>query len=138
MLITIPEAGVALLVLFGVFFWLRIVPTITALAGFFAVVLLGDVGWVGRIAGDLAGWTDRLTDSVAVHLIGAAAAFALFLGLLVVFLHDLHPRHSTGRRTAWIGVALGVLIVTGLTGLPFLDGLRSGIISGAGGVLQAF
>jgi hypothetical protein len=138
MILSIPAAGLLLLVCFALFSWLRIVPAVTAVIGFLAVVLLGDAGWLGRILTSVAGWTEKLVGSVTVHVIGAAAAFVLFLALAIVFLHDLHPRHSTGRRTAWIGIALGVLVVSGLTGLPFLDGLRAGIVSAAGGVLSAF
>ena len=138
MFLSIPEAGVALLIAFVVFLWLGILPTVTAIFGFVSVILLSDSGWLGHILANVAAWANRFTETALGHVIGASAAFALTLGLIIVFLHDLHPKHTTGRRTAWIGVALGVLIVSGLTGLPFLDGLRSGIVSAAGGVLSVF
>jgi hypothetical protein len=137
MAITVPEAGVGLLILFAVFYWLGIVPALTAIFGFLGVVLLGGSGWLGHILTAFAGWVDHLTDSALIHVIGASAVFALFLGLGAVFLHDLHPRHQTRRRTAWLGIALGVLIVAGLTGIPVLSGVQAGITSAAGSILSA-
>lgn len=124
---SVPEAGAALLALFAVFYYLRIFPTITAIFGLVSVVCLGLSGWIGRVLTDIAGWIVHLTNTVTADAIGETFAGVLALVLIVIFLHDMHPRHQTRQRTAWVGVALGVLIVAGLTGIPALGGLRSDI-----------
>jgi hypothetical protein len=123
--------GVALLGVFGVLYFLGRMPTVTALSGFFGVVLTGTTGWLGRTLADVATWVQvhvvgRLTADIA----GSSLAFLATLIIGVIFVHDLHPRHTTGRRTAWLGIALGAIIVAGATGIPALNDLRQQIVSG--------
>jgi hypothetical protein len=137
-ILTTPELGLVLLVLFAVFYWRGILPTVTALAGFLAVILLGTAGWLGRILTDIGTWFTHLTNTATSDIVGAAVPALAFIALIVLYAYDLHPRHQTMSRTAWFGVALGVLIVGGLTGIPALAGLHAGIVHSATHVLQVF
>lgn len=136
MSLTVSEVGALLLIAFLLFHWLRIFATATAILGLVAVVLTGTSGWLGRVLADVTGWVEHLTSTVTANLIGVSFTGALFIGLAIVYVHDLHPRHQAGQRTAFIGVALGALIVAGVTGIPALSGLHSAISSAAGSVVS--
>lgn len=136
MSVTVSEAGAFLFLLFVIFYWLRIFAVVTAVSGFVAVVLLGTSGWLGRILADVAGWAERLVGTVTADVIGTSLGAGLFIVLAIVFVHDLHPRNQTGKRTAWAGVALGALVIAGVTGIPALSGLHSAITSAASSVIS--
>ena len=136
MSLTVSELGALLLVLFAVFYWLGILPVVTAVIGFIGAVIVGTSGWLGRVAADVAGWVQHLLGTVTADLLGVSFVGILAVILLVIFIHDLSPKKSTGKRTAWIGVALGLLIAVGATGIPALDGLHSAIVSGASSALS--
>jgi hypothetical protein len=127
--LTGPEAGAIMLALFAVFYYLQIFAVVTAVIGLVGVVLTGTQGWIGRVITDVAGWATHLTGTVVSNLVGFSAAGLLTIIIGTVYIHDLHPKNPTGKRTAWIGVALGALIVGGLTGIPALAGLHTAITS---------
>jgi hypothetical protein len=136
MSVTVPELGAILLLLFALGYWLGVASTLTALAGFFGAVLLGDSGWIGRALTDIAMWVARMVGDATGDVLGVSFVAILTIGLGFVYLHDLHPRKSAGKRTAWIGVALGALVVAGATGIPALSGVHSAIVSAAGNVIS--
>lgn len=119
--------GLVLAAAFAVFYWLRIFATLTAVLGLIAVVMLGGNGVIGAILIAVMRWLVRLVNDASVWAFGGAITAAVFLFLAVVFIHDLHPRHAAGRRTAHIGLALGLLLVAGLTGFSALSGAAGGI-----------
>ena len=136
MSLTVSELGALLLVLFAVFYWLGILPVVTAVFGFIGAVLVGTSGWLGRVAVDIGGWVSHFLGDITADLIGVAVVGVLTIILGVIFIHDLSPKKTTGKRTAWVGVFLGFLIAAGATGIPALDGLHSAIVSGASSALS--
>jgi hypothetical protein len=134
--ITVSELGVLLFVLFALFYWLRIFADLTAVIGLLGVVLIGTSGWIGRVLGDVATWVAHLAGTLTANVLGSAFEAALFIGLAVVFIHDLHPKHQSGRRTQQIGIGLGALIAAGVTGIPALSGVHAAIVSTAGNVIS--
>ena len=133
---TPAELGVLSLALFAVFYFLGILATVTAFLGLVAVVLVGTQGWLGRTLVTITAWTQGKIGSITADALGAAFTGALTVVLVVIFIHDVHPKHSAGKRTAWIGVALGAVIVAGTTGIPALSGLRGDITHLATSVLH--
>lgn len=129
--LTPTELGAILLALFAVFYALRIAAKFTAALGLVSVVLIGTTGWIGKALTAAAVWAQHLVGSVTSTVIGATFTGLLFVILAVIYLHGLHPKNATGRHHAWIGVALGALIVAGVTGIPALSGLHSAIVNGA-------
>lgn len=133
---TTPELGLLLAALFGVFYWRSILPTVTALIGGLAVILLGTAGWVGRTLTDIGSLGTHLTNRATSDLLGTSVAALTFIVLIVLYGHDLHPKNQASPRTAWFGVAVGVLIVGGLTGIPALAHLHAGIVHATSNVLK--
>jgi hypothetical protein len=131
--ITVAELGVILLVLFGVFHYLGILATTRAVLAFLGAVAVGLTGTVGRIAGDLAGWAQHATGSVSQWAFGVPLSAALFIALIVLLAHDLHPRKPASGRTGYLALAVGILLVAGVSQFPALapavHGIRS-LLSG--------
>lgn len=128
MKLTVPELGVLLLILFGVLHFLGIFTTIRAVLVFLGVVAVGVTGFLGRILGDVGVWAQHAFGAVTGWAVGVPLAAGLFIVLGIIFVHDLHPKHSTGKRTGWIGLALGVLVAVGVAGIPALNGLHGFIV----------
>lgn len=135
--LTVSELGVLFLLLFGVFHFLHIFATIRAVLVFLGVVVVGNSGFVGRMLGDLGSWAQRTFGSITGWAIGVSLTAGLFIVLGVIFAHDLHPKKGASKRTGWIGLALGVLVVAGVTGIPALAGLRGSIVHGLGSIVSA-
>jgi hypothetical protein len=132
MKLTVSEVGVLFLLLFAVFHFLKIFATLRAVLVFLGVVVTGSAGWLGRVLGDIGTWAQHAFGSITGWAVGISLAAGLFIILAVVFIHDLHPRNSAGKRTGWIGVALGVLVVVGVAGIPALGHLRTDILNALG------
>src|ERR1700734_449258 len=98
---TVAELGVLLLVLYGVFHYLRVLATTRAVLAFLGAVAVGLTGAVGRIAGDLAGWAQHAVGSVSSWAFGVPVAGGLFVILVVLLAHDLHPRRGASARTGY-------------------------------------
>lgn len=133
---TVPEFGAILLVVSGVTFWLKHMHDLSAIAGLVGMVLTGTGGWLGRVLTDTAGWVMQQVGSLTANFLGVAFTAALTIPLAWVFVHDVSPKKKAGARTVYIGWALGVLLAAGLTGIPALNGVRDGIVSAAGNVLN--
>lgn len=139
MSLTPSELGAILAILFAGFLVLKIFAKTTAVIGLLAIVLIGTSGWVGRLVGDVTGAGVRLLTSVGAAVLGAGAAavIGVVIYLVIHYAHGLHPKHSATQAHAWIGVALGALIVAGLTGIPALNGLHTGIVNAVGTITSA-
>ena len=128
-----------MLLLFGIFHWLRILPKTRAVLAFLGAVAVGLTGVVGRIAADIAGWAQHAVGSVTAWAFGAPLAAGLFIALVVLLIHDLHPRKSASGRTGYVALAVGILLVAGVSQVPALaplvDAVRS-FLSGIAGFIN--
>jgi hypothetical protein len=117
--LSIAAIGLVMLVLFGTFYWLGIFATLRAILAFVGTCLLGGSGFVGDVLTKVADWLAHFSAAATQWAFGAAAAGALilFIPTAVVFLHDLHPKHTAGKRTGWAGVALAALLIAGVSGI---------------------
>ena len=137
MRLTTTELGLLFLLLFGVFHFLGILPTTRAVLVFLGVVIVGTTGFIGRIAADVGTWAQNAFGSVTGWAFGVPLAAGLFIVLAIIFVFDVHPKHSAGKRTGWIAIALGVLVVVGVAGIPALAGLRGAIVNLVGNAATA-
>lgn len=117
---TVAELGVLLLVLYGVFHYLRVLATTRAVLAFLGAVAVGLTGTVGRIAGGIAGWAQSAVGTVTTWAFGATLSAGLFIVLVIVLIHDLHPRKGASARTGYLALAVGILLVAGVSQFPAL------------------
>jgi len=123
--------GVLMLVLFGVFYWLSIFATIRAILAFVGTCLIGTAGFLGGALHALATWVTSLANSGTGWAAGVAVGgTALVLVTGIVFVHDLMPKHTAGKRTGWAGVALAVLLLAGVSGISQLNSIPAGVTNG--------
>jgi hypothetical protein len=125
MSLTPAEVCAVALIMFGLFLWLGIFMKLRAVLALLAAVGLG--GWLGRALVTVAGWLQWAVGSITGWLPGAALPAALFVALAVILTHDLHPRSKRGasRRTGWVALAVGALLVAGVEGMPALAPLAA-------------
>jgi hypothetical protein len=128
---TADAIGVLLLVLFGVFYWLGIMPTTRAVFAFVGTCLIGTAGFLGSALHAAATWLAGLADSGTAWATGiAVGGTALVLVTGVIFVHDLMPRHAAGKRTGWAGVALAALLIAGVSGIQTLNNIPGSVQQG--------
>lgn len=137
MSLTTPELGVLFLLLFAVLHFLGIFATTRAVLVFLGIVIVGTTGFLGRILGDIGTWAQNAFGSITGWALGVSFAAGLFILLALVFVFDVHPKNKAGKRTGWIGIALGVLVVVGVAGIPALAGLRGAIVNLVGNAATA-
>jgi hypothetical protein len=133
---TVAELGVLLLVLYGVFHYLRVLATTRAVLAFLGAVAVGLTGTVGRIAGDVASWAQHAVGSVSNWAFGVPVAAALFITLVVLLAHDLHPRKGASARTGYLALAVGILLVAGVSQFPALAPVVEWVRSLLAGIAQ--
>ena len=126
--------GVLLLALFGLFYWLSIFATARAVLAFVGTALVGFTGFSGRVLAWLGREGARFANDLLGWAFGPAAAAiggtVLVVVVGVIFVHDLSPKKTAGKRTGWAGVALAVLLLAGASGIPALNGIIPGVRSG--------
>ena len=127
--LTTSELGLLFLLLFGVFHFLGILPTVRAVLVFLGVVIVGTTGFIGRMLADVGTWAQNAFGSITGWAFGVPLAAGLFIVLAIVFIFDVHPKNKAKKRTGWIGIALGILVVVGVAGIPALAGLRGMIVN---------
>ena len=120
MSLTIAELGVVFLVLFGLFHWLGIFAKLRAVLALLGVVAVGLGGFLGHLLLNVGRWAEQAVGTVTAWAFGTALAAALFIALAVILIHDLHPSKGATRRTGWIAIAVGTLLVAGVAGIPAL------------------
>jgi hypothetical protein len=130
--LSIAAIGLIMLVLFGTFYWLTIFATLRAILAFAGICCIGLNGFVGHVFGHIATWAAHLSSVVSVALFGAAAVGALIITipLVVVFIHDLHPKKTAGKRTGWAGIALAIILVAGVSGIQAANNIPSQVRTG--------
>jgi hypothetical protein len=129
-----PVWGVILLVLFGLFYWLNILPTVRAIFAFLGTILIATDGFVGHALTAIATWLAHLGGTVTGIAFGVAVPSIAAIIFGVIFIHDLMPKHGASKRTGWAGIVLAALIVTGATGIAALNNVGSAVHSGVGTV----
>ena len=122
--------GAVMLVLFGVFYWLAILPATRAILAFTGTILIAENGFIGSALGAVARWLSTLGGTVTSWLFGAAILGIPFIITAVIFIHDLMPRHTALKRTGWAGIILAAMLVAGATGIPALSGVAPAVRSG--------
>jgi hypothetical protein len=127
--LTVAELGVLLLLLFGVFHYLRILAGTRAVLAFLGAVAVGLTGVVGRIAGGIALWAQHAVGSVTAWAFGTTLSAGLFIVLVILLVHDLHPKRSASARTGYVALAVGILLVAGVAQFPALAPVVNGIRS---------
>ena len=103
-------ATVIAFVAFVILHWLNIMPKIRAVAALVAGAGI-TAGVIGRVMRAGAAWLTHLAGTATAVLLGAAIPAALAISLLIIFVHDMHPRRKASRRTALIGFALPITAV---------------------------
>jgi apolipoprotein N-acyltransferase len=123
--------GVLFLILFGVFYWLGIFATLRAILAFAGTCLLGTAGFLGSLFNRLATSAVHLADSGTAFATGVALGGTVLVVITgVVFVHDLMPKHTAGKRTGWAGIALAALLLAGASSIPALNNLPSSVTNG--------
>jgi len=120
MALTSSELGVLFLLLFGLFYWLGIFAKLRAVLALIGVIGIADGGFFGRLLATAGAGLQRAVGAVTAWAFGASLAAGLFIILLVIFIHDLHPRKSAGKRTGWVAILLGAILVVGVFQIPAL------------------
>lgn len=126
----LSAAGVAglCLVFWLLFHWLNIFAKTRAFLALVAAIGIG--GFLGRALVRGVTWLTQLTGTVTGWTLGVALPAALFLVLAAVLVYDLHPRGgSASRRTGYVALAVGALLVAGVTGIPALAPAASALRS---------
>jgi hypothetical protein len=125
----LSAAGVAglCLVFWLLFHWLGIFAKTRAFLALVAAIGIG--GFLGRALTRVATWLAQLTGTVTGWALGTAIPAALFLVLAALLIHDLHPKNGATRRTGYIALAVGALLVAGVTGIPALAPAASALRS---------
>jgi hypothetical protein len=119
-----PVLGFLMLVLFGIFYYLSIFATVRAVLAFVGTLLIGFSGFIGGFLHSAVTWLVSLGGTASTWAFGVAASgAALTLIVGVIFVHDLMPKHSAGKRTGLAGIALAALLLAGASGIPALNGL---------------
>jgi hypothetical protein len=129
MKLTVSELGGIFLLLFGVFHFLHIFIKTRSVLVILGIVTVGSAGFVGRMLTDTGSWAQHAFSSVLGWAIGVPVAAGLFIVLVILLVHALFPKNGAPKHTGWIALAVGVLIVAGVAGIPALGGLRGGIDS---------
>ena len=120
--------GVLCLALFGIFYYLAIFATVRAVLAFVGTCLLGTAGFLGGVLHTLSTWVVSLANSGTAWATGVAVGgTVLVLVTGIVFVHDLMPKHSAGKRTGWAGMALAVLLLAGASGIEALNQIPSSV-----------
>jgi len=123
--------GVLMLVLFGVFYVLGIFATIRAVLAFVGTCLIGTVGFLGGALHAVALWVSNLAASLTGWAFAAPVGGLVLVVIAgVIFIHDLMPKHTAGKRTGWAGVALAALLIAGVSGIPQLNNIPAGVQNG--------
>ncbi len=124
------ETGAMLLAAGLTFYWLGIFPVIRALLLLVGVIVVGTGGHLLGWAATLIGWISSWAGTATAWAVGVAVPGLLAVILVIVLVHDLHPKNPAGTRTAWVALALGLMIATGTTGIGTLNGIGPSVTSG--------
>jgi hypothetical protein len=129
MKLTVAEMGVLCILLFGLFHYLRILAKTRSVLALLGAASVGLDGAVGRLAGSLAVWAQRVAGNITAWAFGVSLSAALFVVLAILLVHDLHPKKNASARTGWVALTVGVFLVAGVSQLPVLAPVAGAIRS---------
>lgn len=137
--LSVSALGLLMLVLFAVFYYLGIFSATRAILAFAGTCLIGTAGFAGGLVTDVARWVTGLLDSASGWAFGVAAGGAIVTVIAgVIFIHDLMPRHTAGKRTGWAGIVLALLLITGVSGFSALNSVPGTVRTGVTSVQSTF
>lgn len=133
--LTLLGIGLMMLAAFALFYYLTVLVTIRAILAFVGTILVGYSGWAGRAVHTATMWIVHLGNSLTGWAFGVAI-FGAILTLISggIFLHDLHPKKGAQKRTGWAGIAVALVLLAGVSGIPALNGIAPGIRNGVSSV----
>ena len=133
---TLIEWGVLALVAAGMFYWLGILPKIQVILGFTGTCIVTG-GLFGHLLTRAVTLVSNLLGTLTGKIFGAAVPGLLVIILGILFIHDLLPKNTTGKRTFWVGIALAACLVAGLSSFTALNNVpanvRTGVSTTTGG-----
>ena len=129
--IGIAGLGAIMLIVFGVFYRLGIFATTRAILGFLGTICLGVAGLAGHLLHAVVMWAVTLAGAGTTAVVGASlGGFVIAFVSGAYFVHDLHPKHQTYKRTGWAGIILAAVLVAGASGIPALNGVPAKVQQG--------
>lgn len=127
--------GIALVAAF-LFFWLGILPKTQVILAFIGTCIVTG-GLFGSLLTRAADLVSNLLGTLTGKVFGVAIPGLLVIVLLIIFIHDLLPKKSAGKRTFWVGIALAACLVAGLSSFTALNqvpaNVRTGVSTTTGG-----
>ncbi len=91
--------------------WKKKTPRIAALLALAAGVGITG-GLLGRFLTDAVRWMSSLVGDLTSQMLGSAVPAVLAVAALIVFVHDVWPKHTPSRITPAIGLLLPVLVAS--------------------------
>lgn len=135
--LNVPELGALLLLLFALFYYLKIFAATRAVLALLGVIAISAGGAVGRTLAAVGTWLANAGGSVTAWLFGASLAAVPFIIALVILVHDLHPKGGTpSRRTGWVAILVGATLSVGISAIPALAPVRAGLLSLLSGIVN--
>ncbi len=132
--LSLSALAILMLAAFAVLYRLGIFSGTRAALAFIAICILGTAGFVGSLLRAAADASAGLASTSLVWAFGGAAAG---LGGLVItfvsgayFLHDMHPKNSTGKRTGWAAIIFATCLVSGVSGIAALNNIPGQVSNG--------
>ena len=125
----ITEWGVVALVVAFTLFWLGIMPKTQVILGFIGTCVV-TTGLFGTLLEKGVRLVSNLTDAVTARVFGVAVPGLIVIVVAIVFVHDLMPKHSAGRRTFFIGIALAAALGAGLSSFQALNAIPANVRTG--------
>lgn len=129
---SLAGTGLLLLVAFGVLHklgWALKTQAVFALVG--ACLIGASAGKGMRYIVIGVTWISRLADIATVWLVGASVGGAvIFLILAILLIHHLHPKTGESKHGGWIALALGLILVAGVSGFVTANNLPANIRQG--------
>jgi hypothetical protein len=131
--------GLLMLAAFGLFYFLGIFATARAILAFVGGCLLGTAGFAGGFVSKVAHWAADLANSATSWAFGVGAgAVVLTVLVAIIFIHDLMPKHTAGKRTGWAGLVLALLLVTGVSGIQAANSIPGTVRNGVTTIQRTF
>jgi hypothetical protein len=125
----IVEWGVIALAAAFTLFWLGIMPKTQVILGFIGTCIV-TTGLFGTLLAKGVVLVSNLTNALTAKIFGVAVPGLLVVVLGIIFVHDLMPKHSSGKRTFFIGITLAAALGAGLSTIPALNAIPANVRTG--------